>query len=189
MAVGLLQRPSTVYRTASPKSASEAYIPSSPFIIKTDPPPDLNKNTSWFLYPGAWSMYFFIVMFSWLLILSVLNCSVGTAWTLVNIIHFAVTFYLFHWKKGSPFCEDQGMYDKLTWWEQLDDGRQFSNNRKFLTVVPVIMYLVASYTMRDHTYYSSALLLNTVIVFTLIIAKAPFLHKVRIFGINSDYPT
>lgn len=51
-----------------------------------------------------------------------------------------MTFYLFHWKKGSPFpAEDQGHYDNLTWWEQMDSGRQLTRNRKFLTLVPVIL--------------------------------------------------
>ena len=29
-----------------------------------------------------------------------------------------VTFYIFHWQKGSPIPQDQGKYDKLTYWEQ-----------------------------------------------------------------------
>ena len=52
---------------------------------------------------------------------------------------YQVTFYLFHWKKGSPFAEDQGVYDKLTWWEQVDNGRQLTRGRKFLTVLPVLL--------------------------------------------------
>lgn len=51
-----------------------------------------------------------------------------------------ITYRFFHWKKGTPFAEDQGDYGKLTWWEQVDDGRQLTRNRKFLTVVPVILY-------------------------------------------------
>lgn len=50
-----------------------------------------------------------------------------------------ITYRFFHWKKGTPFAEDQGDYGKLTWWEQVDDGRQLTRNRKFLTVVPVIL--------------------------------------------------
>ena len=33
-------------------------------------------------------------------------------------IHFVLTFYYFHWHKGSPIISDQGAYDKLTFWEQ-----------------------------------------------------------------------
>nr|GMD97532.1 uncharacterized protein LOC109157163 [Ipomoea batatas] len=31
----------------------------------------------------------------------------------------AVTYYFFHWKKGTPFSDDQGIYNRLTWWEQV----------------------------------------------------------------------
>jgi hypothetical protein len=51
-----------------------------------------------------------------------------------------VTYHFFHWKKGTPFSEDQGIYNKLTWWEQIDNGKQLTRNRKFLTVVPVKMF-------------------------------------------------
>lgn len=50
----------------------------------------------------------------------------------------------------------------------------------------VIRYLIASHTT---DYRSPVLLLNTIAVFVLLIAKFPHMHKVRIFGINSDYPT
>ncbi|MQM18530.1 hypothetical protein Taro_051524, partial [Colocasia esculenta] len=53
-------------------------------------------------------------------------------------IFLHVTYHFFHWKKGTPFAEDQGIYNTLTWWEQMDNGKQLTRNRKFLTVVPVV---------------------------------------------------
>jgi hypothetical protein len=50
-----------------------------------------------------------------------------------------ITFYLLHWRKGSPFGEDQGIYDRLTMWEQIDDGVQFTRTKKFFTAVPVVL--------------------------------------------------
>ncbi|MBA0806248.1 hypothetical protein Gohar_005708 [Gossypium harknessii] len=50
-----------------------------------------------------------------------------------------VTYHFFHWKKGTPFADDQGIYNGLTWWEQIDNGKQLTRNRKFLTVVPVVL--------------------------------------------------
>ncbi|CAF2275233.1 hypothetical protein HID58_015217 [Brassica napus] len=38
-----------------------------------------------------------------------------------------VTYYSFHWKKGTPFGEDQGDL------QQADHGNQLTPNRKFLT--------------------------------------------------------
>ncbi|KAF7012676.1 hypothetical protein CFC21_026842 [Triticum aestivum] len=36
----------------------------------------------------------------------------GMAWTLVNLGHFMITYHFFHWKKGTPFADDQGMYNR-----------------------------------------------------------------------------
>ncbi|CAL9165080.1 hypothetical protein C4D60_Mb09t00850 [Musa balbisiana] len=148
---------------------------------QTAPPMDMNKNTEWFLYPGVWTIYVLILLLSWLLVLSVFGCTPGMAWTLVNLFHFAVTYYFFHWKKGTPFAEDQGIYNNLTWWEQMENGKQLTRNRKFLTVVPVVLYLIASHTT---DYQHPMLFLNTIAVAILEVAKFPNMHKVRIFGIN-----
>ncbi|XP_010533557.1 PREDICTED: uncharacterized protein C119.09c-like [Tarenaya hassleriana] len=94
------------------------------------------------------------------------------AWTIVHLSHFT---------KGTPFADDQGIYNRLTWWEQIDNGKQLTRNRKFLTVVPVVLYLIASHTT---DYQHPMLFLNTFAVFILVVAKFPHMHKVRIFGIN-----
>ncbi|KAE9460235.1 hypothetical protein C3L33_07851, partial [Rhododendron williamsianum] len=134
--------------------------------VKAVPPTDLNRNTEWFTYPGVWTTYILILFFSWLLVLSLFGCSPGMAWTIVNFSHFLVcllsphplslsplhlyistflykyidvTYHFFHWKKGTPFADDQGIYNGLTWWEQIDNGKQLTRNRKFLTVVPVVL--------------------------------------------------
>ncbi|CAN1794076.1 ORM1-like protein 3 [Linum perenne] len=93
------------------------------------------------------------------------------------------TYHCFHWKKGTPFADDQGIYNGLTWWEQMDSGKQLTRNRKFLTVVPVVLYLIASHTT---DYQHPMLFLNTIAVLVLVVAKFPNMHKVRIFGINGD---
>ena len=58
--------------------------------MEAAPPVDINKNTEWFMYPGVWTTYILILFFSWILVLSVFGCAPGTAWTLVNLGHFAV---------------------------------------------------------------------------------------------------
>ncbi|KAH7578075.1 hypothetical protein JRO89_XS01G0337700 [Xanthoceras sorbifolium] len=102
-----------------------------------------------------------------------------------------ITYQFFHWKKGTPFADDQGIYNGLTWWEQIDNGKQLTRNRKFLTVVPVVLmfnemcteYLIASHTT---DYQHPMLFFNTLAVLVLVVAKFPNMHKVRIFGINAD---
>ncbi|KAL3599216.1 hypothetical protein D5086_007134 [Populus alba] len=107
--------------------------------VKAEPTTDVNRNTEWFTYPGVWTTYMLIVFMSWLLVLSIFGCSPGMAWTIVHFCHFAVTYHFFHWKKGTPFADDQGIYNGLTWWEQIENGKQLTRNRKFLTVVPVVL--------------------------------------------------
>ena len=58
--------------------------------VKAVRPTDLNRNTEWFTYPGVWTTYILILFFSWLIVLSVLNCSPGLAWTIVHLSHFLV---------------------------------------------------------------------------------------------------
>ncbi|KAL0923654.1 hypothetical protein M5K25_007720 [Dendrobium thyrsiflorum] len=116
---------------------------------KTVTAPDLNKNTEWFMYPGVWTTYIFFLFFFWLIVLSVFGCNTGMAWTIVNLAHFVVTYQFFHWKKGTPFAEDQGIYNRLTWWEQIDSGKQLTSNRKFLTIVPVVLFRTY---MKSHTH-------------------------------------
>jgi hypothetical protein len=75
----------------------------------------------------------------------------------------------------------QGKYDSLTFWEQLDDGMQNTANRKFLTVVPVALFVLATH---GTDFRRQPLGLNLIVLLVLVIAKLPALHKVRIFGIN-----
>merc|ERR1739848_43288 len=63
------------------------------------------------------------------------------AWLYVACVHFVITFYLFHWHKGSPIVQDHGDYDDLTFWEQMDGGMEHTATKKFFTAMPVIVYL------------------------------------------------
>ena len=49
-------------------------------------------------------------------------------------------FYLLHIVKGAPWeTSDQGKARSYTYWEQIDDGVQFTATRKFLTTVPIVL--------------------------------------------------
>ena len=85
--------------------------------------------------------------------------------------------------QGSPIDADQGKYDKLTFWEQLDDGVQYTGTRKFFTAVPVILFLLATH---GTDYQRQPLGVNLGVAIVLLVSKFPALHKVRIFGINKD---
>lgn len=90
---------------------------------------------------------------------------------------------MLHWNKGSPVMEDAigGQYDQLTFWEQIDGGAQFTLNKKLFTVIPVLLFLWASY---DTQWEVDALALDFIALAIVLIGKSPFMHKVRILGIN-----
>jgi hypothetical protein len=47
---------------------------------------------------------------------------------------------MFHWLQGVPVINsNQGAYDGLTVWEQIDDGVQFTATRKFLVALPIVL--------------------------------------------------
>ncbi|BDA45306.1 ORM1-like protein 3 [Coccomyxa sp. Obi] len=142
-------------------------------------PVTTNKNVEWLSAPGAWTFIMALIGLGWL-ILSLFMDS-GLAWTYVHLLHGVITYYLLHWNKGSPVQMDQGKYDNLTFWEQLDDGVQNTNTRKFLTIVPVALFLLATH---GTDYRRQPLGLNLIVLLVLVIAKFPAMHKVRIFGIN-----
>ena len=107
--------------------------------------------------------------------------SPGMAWTYVHLVHGVVTYFMLHHNKGSPVPHDQGRYDYLTFWEQLDGGVQHTRNRKFFTMVPVVLFLLATY---GSDYRKQPLGLNLAVLILLVVAKLPGLHKKRFLGIN-----
>ena len=49
-------------------------------------------------------------------------------------------FIFLHYLKGTPFqTADQGKARRLTHWEQLNHGEQFTETRKFFTLVPIFL--------------------------------------------------
>lgn len=132
---------------------------------------------------AMWFTYVLVVYVLHIFLLSIPVLSVGTAWTMTNVVHNLVTWVMLHIEKGSPFDSlDQGKMRLCTVWEQLDRGEQYSSAKKFYTVVPVVLFLLATfYTKYDVLHFvinaSSLLLLG-------LVPKLPLLHKVRLFGIN-----
>ena len=146
------------------------------------PPPSahLNRNAEWLSTSGGWAFILSLIALCWLASAAALG-DPGAAWTAVHLTHGAVTFYLFHWMKGSPVAADQGKYDGLTFWEQLDDGVQNTATRKFLIFLPALTFALASH---GSDYSAQPLGLNLVVLAVLLVAKLPAMHTVRLFGIN-----
>ena len=87
-----------------------------------------------------------------------LKCCLRPAWHChcrTSVSRDAMAFNHMHMMPAGPCrcasepsqrsCALQGKYDGMTFWEQLDDGVQNTNNRKFLTLVPVVLFLLATH--------------------------------------------
>jgi hypothetical protein len=49
-------------------------------------------------------------------------------------------YFTFHYMKGIPFeVGDQGVSRRLTHWEQLDDGEQFTAGKKFVIGITILL--------------------------------------------------
>ncbi|XP_040197001.1 ORM1-like protein 2 [Rana temporaria] len=143
---------------------------------------EVNPNTRVLNSRGIWLAYIILVGFLHIILLSFPFFSVPVVWTLTNVIHNFVMYLFLHTVKGTPFeTPDQGKARLLTHWEQMDYGIQFTSSRKFLTITPIVLYLLASfYTKYDVVHF----LINTLSLISVLLPKLPQFHGVRIFGIN-----
>jgi len=146
-----------------------------------------NKNTSWVDHPAVWVCYLaFIIAARGILVwFPVTN---GIAWTIVHVAHAVLTWFLFHWQKGVPYGDvvdkQQGKFDRLTMWEQMDLGVQFTPSRKFFTIVPILLFIITTHyneLQKPLTFW-----VNFGFFLLLIVSKLPSMHRVRVFGINKE---
>jgi len=101
-----------------------------------------NKNVEWLDERGTWWFYMAMIAFS-RYVLFVLGVSTDVAWCAVISSHSLITFWLIHYKQGSllTWDDDGGKYDGMTYWEQIDNGIENTGNRKFLRIVPIILFI------------------------------------------------
>lgn len=162
------------------RAAPPPLPPQSPRTPRSPPPlPRINRNAEWVSTPGGWAFILCLLVWTWLAAAAAVGP--GPAATVVHLAHGAASFYLLHWMKGSPVQADQGKYDGLTFWEQLDDGVHHTPTRKFLTVLPALTFAAATH---GTDFARQPLGLNLVVLVALLVAKLPSMHRVRVFGIN-----
>ncbi|CAO3590894.1 unnamed protein product [Absidia cylindrospora] len=144
-----------------------------------------NFNSSWVNYKGAWSTTIFVVIALKTLFTVIPFISPEASWTLTNLSFNLGHYIMFHWVQGIPFENNQGAYDGLTLWEQIDGGVQFTATRKFLTAVPIALFLLSTH----YTHYDVFLFgINFTALLIVLVAKLPIMHRVRVFGIGKvDY--
>mmetsp|Transcript_26492 Transcript_26492/g.69658 ORF Transcript_26492/g.69658 Transcript_26492/m.69658 type:complete len:144 (-) Transcript_26492:533-964(-) len=136
-----------------------------------------NPDPQWLHDRGTWLFYLALIGFV-RYSMFVLGVATDSAWTLLVIGHSVVSYWLCHCKRGSllDFNAWNGKYDKLTYWEQVDGGRHYSNNRKFLMIVPTVLLFI-SY------YFTSRIQFLANVVFTVF----ALLPKLPMFSMNSRY--
>ncbi|OZJ06009.1 hypothetical protein BZG36_01092 [Bifiguratus adelaidae] len=143
----------------------------------------VNLNSSWVNYKGAWFTTVFMILCLKMFFSIIPGISSEASWTLTNLSYNTGSFIMFHWVQGIPFENNQGAYDGLTLWEQIDGGIQFTSTRKFLTAVPVVLFLLSThYTHYDFVTF----LINFTFTAIALIAKLPQMHGVRVLGINKN---
>ncbi|KAG2372956.1 hypothetical protein C9374_012986 [Naegleria lovaniensis] len=187
------QHPTTTPTLKMPRSESQSFLniadTSSGEVVST------NFNTQPFSDKAAWFIYILVLFLSyWALFLgcliyskaiSYLNDSMinATIWTALNCLHSICTLILFHWKKGSPYDLSIHLQDqsKLTFWEQLDNQKQFTPTRKFMFAIPCVLLLLTSWHVGDSL---ALLFVNFVFTLIVVLAKLPSFHRRRLFGIN-----
>lgn len=112
---------------------------------------NINKNVNWLGSRGVWTWYVSLLLLMWAVSSALLSLLFGAqdggryAWTAVHWLHGAASYWLLHWTKGSPCAEDQGRFDQLTFWEQMDNETYGTSTRKFFTLVPVATLALAAH--------------------------------------------
>ncbi|VDD75259.1 unnamed protein product [Mesocestoides corti] len=142
-----------------------------------------NPTSEYLNSTGTWITYILLIFGCHLSLLCIPFISVASVWTLTCTLHNVLTYLILHWEKGSPYeTLDQGEARVLTQWEQFDDGEQYSPTKKFLLVVPIVIFILASfYTQYDPIHF---VINASTLILLSILPKLPQFYRVRVFGIN-----
>ncbi|GAB7341349.1 hypothetical protein MBLNU457_7610t1 [Dothideomycetes sp. NU457] len=142
-----------------------------------------NLNSEWVNAKGAWVIHFVLIGLLKIIFDIVPNITQETSWTLTNIFYMVGSFIMFHWVRGVPFEFNAGAYDNLNMWEQIDSGDQYTPTKKFLLMVPILLFLVSThYTHYDLTYF----MVNFLATLMVVVPKLPALHRMRIAYFNPE---
>ncbi|CRL08364.1 CLUMA_CG021236, isoform A [Clunio marinus] len=143
-----------------------------------------NENLSWIESRGFYLFYTIFLVTYHLILLSLPFTFFTTqmVWTITNISHNLIHLYFLHIIKGVPWISrmDDGN-KKETHWEQLDGGVQWTRQRKILTAIPIILFLLTClYTQNSESHFMA----NFISLIVVTLPKLPMFHHVRLFNIN-----
>ncbi|CAO1354653.1 unnamed protein product [Diamesa serratosioi] len=143
---------------------------------------DVNPNKNWIESRGMYVFYLITIVSLHLILLSLPMISISMAWSMTNIMHNLAHLYFLHIIKGAPWmtCFEESNRSE-THWEQLDDGNQWTSQKKFLTAIPIILFLLTCiYTKNSPEHFIA----NFISLVVILLPKMPVFHHLRLFGIN-----
>lgn len=136
---------------------------------------EMNHNSDWVSGKGAWSIHIFLIAAAKIFFNTLPGVSQELGWTLTNLSYMAGSFLMFHWVRGIPFDFNSGAYDQLNMWEQMDNGAQYTPAKKFLTAVPIVLFLLSThYTHYDFTMF----VVNLWALMMVLIPKLPIVRHI-----------
>ncbi|PVU92646.1 hypothetical protein BB561_003705 [Smittium simulii] len=141
----------------------------------------INMNSSWITSRGSWIIHLALIVLFRFIYSIIPWFSTISAWTLTNLSYCLFQYILFHATIGTPFEVNQGEFNDLTTWEQIEIGEQFTPTKKFFFVLPICLFLVSTHYCN---YDVPTFFVNLIALLVILIAKLPALHRVRFFGIN-----
>ncbi|PSR93813.1 hypothetical protein PHLCEN_2v4708 [Hermanssonia centrifuga] len=128
---------------------------------------------------SAWLIHPVLIIAGKIVIDTIPGMRQELSWTLVNLIYLGFSYLMFHYVTGIPFQSDLhgGAYDDLTLWEQIDQGAHYTPAKKWLFIVPIILFLASTH----YTNYNPWLFaVNLSALVFVLIAKLPQLHRQRV---------
>ena len=140
-----------------------------------------NHNTSWVNYKGAWVIHFVLIAVAKITFDLIPGMTQDLSWTLTNLSYMAGSYIMFHYVTGIPWEFNSGAFDNLNMWEQMDNGDQYTPAKKFLTFVPIGLFLLSTHFSH---YNLSLFVINAVALLIVLIPKLPSFHRMRlsVFG-------
>jgi hypothetical protein len=145
-----------------------------------------NHNAGWVNSPGAWVIHPVLILAAKLLIDAIPGVDNSLSWTIVNVGYMILSFIMFHHVTGMPFetaMSTGGAYDELTLWEQIDGGAQYTPAKKWLTSVPIGLFLISThYSNYDYNLFA----INFTALIVVLFPKLPILHRQRIHFLQQD---
>lgn len=136
----------------------------------------VSQNISWTIQKGSWIIHFILTALFWIVFSQIFGFS--TAWQLTVITYNVITFIFFHWIVGDPF---DASYRDFTFWEQMAVQLGQSSTLKFMSVYPVLLFMLVTRMVKWDAKLFCAAVISLVLV---VVPKLGFMHMRRIFGIE-----